>query len=131
MPLINEINIDTYHYCLNPDVTVLNGRQTNEGIVLVRANASLPWTTLCDEGWDDKAAGVVCRMMGYKGNLSVTLLKHGCAQDKRSNLDWKFHQFRLRAILWWYTVQYTTASDDLNVTGWITCPWYTPYRTDM
>ena len=48
-------------------MTVLNGRQAHEGIVLVRLNASLPWTTLCDEEWNDGAAGVVCRMVGYTG----------------------------------------------------------------
>ena len=33
-------------------------------------------------------------------------LKHGCVQDKRSNLDWIFHQFRLSVVCWgWYIVQ--------------------------
>ena len=64
----------------------------------------------------------------YHLNIKTTSslsLKHDCAQDKRSNIAWKFHQFRLSVVYWrWYIVQYTTASsDDLNATGWITCPW--------
>ena len=39
------------------------GHMATGGIVEVFANGQ--WGTICDDGWDDRDAAVICRMIGF------------------------------------------------------------------
>ncbi|KAK3576069.1 hypothetical protein CHS0354_018340 [Potamilus streckersoni] len=46
----------------NVDVRLIGGSSANEGRVEILLSDQ--WSTVCDDGWDDKDAAVVCRMLG-------------------------------------------------------------------
>ena len=56
-----------------PEVRLVNGRSAQEGLVLVGPPGGA-WGTVCDDGWDDADATVVCRQLGYRGNLATLKL---------------------------------------------------------
>ena len=54
------------------DVRLIHGRTHEEGLVLIRQRhapimSPSPWGTVCDDGWDDADATVICRMLGFRG----------------------------------------------------------------
>ena len=51
--------------CQSGDVRLKAGTSSNEGRVEVCYNCV--WGTVCDSGWDDKDAQVVCRQLGFSG----------------------------------------------------------------
>ncbi|XP_072353943.1 neurotrypsin [Scyliorhinus torazame] len=48
-----------------PPIRLMDGENKKEGRVEIFINGQ--WGTICDDGWTDKDAAVVCRQLGYKG----------------------------------------------------------------
>ncbi|XP_051021519.1 neurotrypsin [Acomys russatus] len=46
-------------------IRLMDGENKKEGRVEVFVNGQ--WGTICDDGWTDKHAAVICRQLGYKG----------------------------------------------------------------
>ncbi|PKU42512.1 neurotrypsin [Limosa lapponica baueri] len=49
----------------SPPIRLMDGENKKEGRVEIFINGQ--WGTICDDGWSDKDAAVVCRQLGYKG----------------------------------------------------------------
>lgn len=47
------------------DIRLAGGKVQWEGRVEVRRPGSTDWGTVCDDGWDDEDAGVVCRHLSF------------------------------------------------------------------
>ncbi|ELT96324.1 hypothetical protein CAPTEDRAFT_97722 [Capitella teleta] len=54
---------------LDSEVKVFHGRSANEGLVMVRPPRG-QWGTVCDDGWDDADATVVCRELGFRAGYA-------------------------------------------------------------
>ena len=84
--LSNKINYDhvTNNYkclmhvctCTGPLVILEGGNSYNEGRVEIYYNYQ--WGTVCDDGWDDTDAGVVCRQLGFgSSGTAIGLARFG------------------------------------------------------
>ena len=68
-------------YTVGSLIRLVGGSSYNEGRVEMNYNGE--WGTVCDEGWDDTDAGVVCRQLGF-GSSGTAIGSAGFGQGSGS-----------------------------------------------
>ncbi|KAH1170203.1 neurotrypsin [Mauremys mutica] len=65
---------DSHRFSLGPPIRLMDGETKKEGRVEIFINGQ--WGTICDDGWSDKDAAVVCRQLGYKGSARARTMAY-------------------------------------------------------
>ncbi|CAB4029082.1 deleted in malignant brain tumors 1 -like, partial [Paramuricea clavata] len=68
---------------------LVNGRNSLEGRILVYFNGS--WGTICDDGWDAKAASVACRELSLGSPVEPQIVNQARFESNdgyKDNLVW-------------------------------------------
>ncbi|XP_027689742.2 neurotrypsin isoform X2 [Chelonia mydas] len=65
---------DSHRFSLGPPIRLMDGESKKEGRVEIFINGQ--WGTICDDGWSDKDAAVVCRQLGYKGSARARTMAY-------------------------------------------------------
>ena len=68
--LLSEVPLSILIGCTEGDIRLLEGNAANEGRVEVCQSDA--WGTVCDDGWDNNDARVVCRQLGFPPHGMVT-----------------------------------------------------------
>ena len=58
--------------CIHGALRLVDGRSSNEGRVEICINGV--WGSVCDDGWNNNDARVVCRQLGYSVNTGIVKL---------------------------------------------------------
>ena len=69
--------VPNYFFVVDIITRLAGGSSYNEGRVEVYYNGE--WGTVCDDGWDDTDAGVVCRQLGF-GSSGTAIRSAGFGQ---------------------------------------------------
>ncbi|XP_060134541.1 neurotrypsin [Zootoca vivipara] len=65
---------DSHRASLGPPIRLMDGENKKEGRVEIFIHGQ--WGTICDDGWSDKDAAVVCRQLGYKGSARARTMAY-------------------------------------------------------
>uniref|UniRef100_A0A8C4YK83 Neurotrypsin n=1 Tax=Gopherus evgoodei TaxID=1825980 RepID=A0A8C4YK83_9SAUR len=65
---------DSHRFSLGPPIRLMDGETKKEGRVEIFINGQ--WGTICDDGWSDKDAAVVCQQLGYKGSARARTMAY-------------------------------------------------------
>lgn len=68
--------------CTEGDIRLLEGNTELEGRVELCRNNE--WGTVCDTGWDNNDARVVCRQLGF--SVAGTLIQNDCLRVRFENI---------------------------------------------
>ncbi len=79
----NGISLFCPPWILADNIRLVDGTSASEGRVEVYSNGA--WGTVCDDSWNQNAATVVCRQLGYRGGMYfVQLLTVSCLPKQSS-----------------------------------------------
>ena len=63
--------IIVHHFC-NGDVRLVGGNSVSEGRVEICYNGV--WGSVCNHGWSNVNAAIVCRQLGFQGESKQTIM---------------------------------------------------------